>query len=816
MISLAMPGKPPSRRKSLRRALLLGSALGAVLLLTPQRARAAGFQGEYSMSPGTPVTINGDNSVITINNSAGSTPSAIITWSPPECDPPLGPVWTFLQTGGSADFTAGTGVTNFAVLNRIMPDDMPGQAVKIDGSVTSHIGDNIGGTVAFYTPNGLIIGPNASFDVGNLILTTANIGDSDFLGSQTPGGAHYLFTAGTTNSASHVSISPGAQISSSGKNSYVAIVSPHIDMGGKVVVDGSAGYVAAEAADVTISNGLFDIVVTTGTDDDYGANPDNGGQRNGIVHTGSTVWRGGSGSDAHRVYMVAVPKNQAITALLVGTVGFDPASQATFENGEIVLSAGYNVRSHDDGANVAQGDEIFGGSGPDGAQPASSAEANFDIIGGTFNADLIGRASNEMLASNLDVSQIFGLDGPVYQSLDFQRDVTLIGRVRAGFEAINDQTTHVGGDLIVTNGLGIGYRDPGESAGSAWMYAGPNTQLNLTVDGSATVDASVRAPLNFDAQGGEASVESDGGAIKIGQDLIVTANAVAGPAVTNDFGTSANGGTASLTVNQGGDHGGSITVTGQLEMHADATGGNASSALGGYGGSANGGQVQVYANYGDISYGTAKLSANATGGNGADAPDSEAGDGGYGGDGRSGSVYIDAYNGSITSTGTTTIHADGKGGDGKDGGAGGYGGFDIEGAVEIAAHEDYYSPKATISLGDVTVSSTGQGGHGGDASPGGTGGNGGDAGGGSVYITSDNFSASVSLGKTVVDVKATGGGGGNGGNEGDTAAGNGGHGGHATGGDVTLGITEAEDCCAPDGTISFASIIADANAFGGS
>ena len=101
-----------------------------------------------------------------------------------------------------------------------------------------------------------------------------------------------------------------------------------------VKVDGSAAYVAGESADHDDEPGP---VRHPGRS--YGGTDDT----NGIVHTGSTT--GGdtaSLSDNHKIYMVAVPKNQALTMLLGGTVGFD-ANVAGYDNGQIVLGAGWSI-----------------------------------------------------------------------------------------------------------------------------------------------------------------------------------------------------------------------------------------------------------------------------------------------------------------------------------------------------------------------------------------------------------------------------------------------------------------------------------------
>src|SRR5207244_13119055 len=120
---------------------------------------------------------------------------------------------------------------------------------------------------------------------------------------------------------------PGAQINALEPVSYVALVAPRIEQGGDVRVNGSAAYVAGEQVTMAMNQGLFDIQVDVGTTDP-----------NGIVHTGET-----SGpANSHNITMVAVPKNQALTMLLGGTVGFD-VSAVQFDKGQIILSAGQGV-----------------------------------------------------------------------------------------------------------------------------------------------------------------------------------------------------------------------------------------------------------------------------------------------------------------------------------------------------------------------------------------------------------------------------------------------------------------------------------------
>ena len=152
----------------------------------------------------------------------------------------------------------------------------------------------------------------------------------------------------------------------------MALVAPRIEQGGTVKVDGSAAYVAATSLTMTMNQGLFDIQVDVGGGT---------GNSNGIVHTGTTT--GGdtaSLSGNHRIYMVAVPKNQALTMLLAGTAGFD-ANVAGYNNGQIVLSAGWSVNDTGTGFNPSS---------------ETTVDANIDIDTGTYLSDLFAIARGDI------------------------------------------------------------------------------------------------------------------------------------------------------------------------------------------------------------------------------------------------------------------------------------------------------------------------------------------------------------------------------------------------------------------------------------
>ena len=307
-------------RPSRKCFLLLGCAAAALCCSSAGEASIPGFNATPSVAAGS-VTIDRSTpgtDLITVNS-----PSAIIDWFPfgrfeSVFQSPLPDPYIFLPQGNFGIFQNGANNPNFAVLNRIVP--VGASRMQFDGTVIGRLqtaaGTVPGGTIVFSSPTGIIIGRTAVFDVGNLLLTSLTVmddGNGQFFTDgrfQLRGGDDYPNSAVVTEA--------GASLTALSEGSWIALVAPRIEHVGVVRVNGSAAYVAGEAVDLRIDQGLFDINVLVGSD-----------QATPLVHSGTTGGpaSGGAG-DAHAIYMVAAPKNQAITALLSGSAGFDAATSA--------------------------------------------------------------------------------------------------------------------------------------------------------------------------------------------------------------------------------------------------------------------------------------------------------------------------------------------------------------------------------------------------------------------------------------------------------------------------------------------------------
>lgn len=313
-------------RTNPRSARRIAGSASALALATALAAGPAHGQSATSYNAPDPTIVSGSVNFDRGNVSGVETyninsPTAVIDFTPFDTATG-GPPINFQDAGTSVTYQ---GISNFTVLNRIVPAD-PARAIQFNGTVNSLVGSVTGGSVWFYSPGGIVLGSGAVFDVGSLLLATGDpTGGSGTIGSTT---SFSIASAADTNYA--ITVQPGAQIKATPEGSYVALVAPVVNQNGSVRVNGAAAYVAAEQANLTINQGLFDIDVVVGS---------NGGGTP-LTHKGDSGGPSSTGAgDNHGIYMVAVPKNSAITMLVApnGQLGFDTAASATIENGAIYL-----------------------------------------------------------------------------------------------------------------------------------------------------------------------------------------------------------------------------------------------------------------------------------------------------------------------------------------------------------------------------------------------------------------------------------------------------------------------------------------------
>ena len=317
--------------RTAKRQLLQGCAIAAGLAALayggPALAQVAGtgtvVSGSATISPPGP----GATTVTT----GGS--QTIINWVPTDNAPTGGDI-DFLPAGNAWNFS---GNGNYVVLNRFVNGSggSLSRQIALSGAInsTDTATGAPGGSIWFYNAGGILLNSGSAINVGSLVLTANDIDTTGGLFG--PGGE--IRFRGASGSTAAIRIDAGASITAdmgAAGGSYVALVAPRIVQDGIVNVNGSAAYVAAEQADIRINAGLFDINVLTGAE---------GGQV--ISHSGITTGPEQQVSGgAQRIYMVAIPKNDAVSMLVSGQIGYqDAVSAVTDSDGAVVLSAGYNI-----------------------------------------------------------------------------------------------------------------------------------------------------------------------------------------------------------------------------------------------------------------------------------------------------------------------------------------------------------------------------------------------------------------------------------------------------------------------------------------
>lgn len=566
----------------------IAAGLAALAMGGPALAQVAG-SGSIVSGSGT-ITPPGPGATTVTTTS----PQAIVHWTPTDTAP-TGAAIDFLPTGNTLNFV-GTG--SYTVLNRFV-DGSGGsiaRQIALNGTVNSYVGSTTGprgGNIWFYNAGGILIGATGVINVGSLVLTANDINTTGGLFG--PGGTIRFNGASGSQSAITVNGTINADVPGNPGGSYVALVAPRVVQAGTVRVDGSVAYVAAEQADIRINNGLFDINVLVGAE---------GGTA--ITHTGTTTGPAHQQGDVDqsRIYMVAIPKNDAVTMLVSGQIGYDDAVSAQVDpDGAVVLSAGYNI----------VGGQIAGNA-------AGNAAANITINDTIFRSDTTARASGDLLAQPLATVPVGGPVSvpppPHLGRVIIEGNGLLVGDRSATFNIGAGQLGGTTGNLVLRSTAGdasmvvsggqffapVGnlavvagstvLADGSTQAGSASLVVAAGGQLLADrISVNADADGGVDAGGNgLTGRGGTArmTVTGSGSAIQSSQTSI-TAYGRGGSGTTGLSGGNGVGGTAEFIIN--GDSSTSI-LPGDVTVGAGASGGSASGENA-RGGNAAGGTARV-------------------------------------------------------------------------------------------------------------------------------------------------------------------------------------------------------------------------------
>ena len=701
----------PSRRARTSCSVL---ALATVMLVGPTPALAQSFLGSGSFA-----TNGGGVAGITTPTSTTTTITvnpgqSVIDWTPTDNAIGGGNI-AFQLSGTTATFT---GASNFAVLNRINQADM-NRAISLNGTINSLVGGVQGGSLYFYSPGGFLLGGSSLINVGSLVLSASPL-TLDGSGNFIIGANNQVIFGQAPRATAGIVTNSGSAINANAADAYVAMVAPRVQHGGTITVDGSAALVAAEAATINFSpDGLFDIQVTTGTTDTTGVSTT--GTISGAASTGA--------ADIHRAYLVAVPKNSALT-MLIGAgsnLGFNVAGAANVVGNTVILSAGR---------------DISGGSiGAYSAGSIAGTLANLQINDSNFRSAVMGEATGFAHVS-------------AFAPMHFYSDANIHADGEIWFS-----TQAAAGTLDVDGSLNLSterYGSDGQSVATSKIdLYNVNGGGRITVNGATTINTNAHGGWSGtsgtpggDATAGNVGVNaSSGGTVELLGGLTVSANGYAGSAFAAGVnGGKGTGGHVSLYTIGDNDH---LTVTGATNLTANGYGGSGNGGecfiCDGAGGDGVGGVIQISPNdsttTGSVMTFNGNLTASANGQGGTAVTGlagkglggtaillsanlstlavngslslQALGQGGYhlvgtGGEGRGGFAYISSFGtattGQITITGNADLNAGGTGG--GSGGTGTVAGQGTGGTAYIRAARD------TVSItGNANVNAYGIGGN---------------------------------------------------------------------------------------------------------
>ncbi|WP_411339266.1 hypothetical protein V6U71_15345 [Sphingopyxis sp. J-6] len=509
-ISTPSPVRPD--RKRLLESCAIAASLIALAHGGPTAAQVAGSGTITTLPSGTTNSTGTNPSTVSVNGS-----QSIINWTP--SNTPVDGVIDFLPSGNSLTFIGDT--AGYIVLNRFV--SVSGTSITdqiaLNGTVNSFVASPglSGGNIWFYNAGGILIGNGAAINVGSLLLTANAIDTTD--GLLGPGGEIRFRGLASTST---VEIAQGATINALNTGNpggnYVALVAPRIVQRGTVRTDGSTAYVAAEQADISINNGLFDINVTVGAAD--GDVIDHSGVTAGPAHQQGDT-------DQSRIYMVAIPKNDAVTMLVSGQIGYDDALSAQVDpDGAVRLSAGYNIVD-----------------GEIAAAPVATGTGNITVNDTLFRSDVVAHANGAFVGRPLSEIPPPILDTPDVAHvgrISVQGNATFIGDASTTITVDANRFVGATGDLIIQSGGTNGVPGVTTVTVNGGQLGASN---NLLILANGAVDAATG-----DSSGGTASLTvSNGGTAAAVGTLAIAANGVAGRDPSGAGGDGA-GGNASLTV----------------------------------------------------------------------------------------------------------------------------------------------------------------------------------------------------------------------------------------------------------------------------
>ncbi|APW72141.1 hypothetical protein BWD40_04020, partial [Sphingopyxis granuli] len=469
-----------------------------------------------------------------------------------------------------------------------------------------------------------------------------------------------------------------------------------------------------------------------------------------------------------RIHMVAIAKNDAVTMLVSGQVGYrDATIVQTDPDGAVRLSAGYNIVGGEIDASTVNG-------------PA----ANITVGDVRFLSNTTAHASGAFLGQSQQQLPAVPPTGPAPErpgEIHVEGEGLFIGDASAALvvgTGGSGQSAGADGNLTIESSGATGDASVTVRDGGSIFVGGLPGGGTLAIRADGRTD-----PVTGINQGGTATYSQSGGRTEVGN-LVISAVAEDG----NTPGGTGRGGVARAELTGGELEAGDIAVVARGGGGIGTSGADFDSGIpvgpAGTGGMGYGGTATMRIDGADVQMGAALLDASGRGGTGGEFyAFVTGGDAGDGGDGIGGSARFDLVSGTI-SGGTLNVDAHGEGGSGgatydvSSGsdltGAQGGGGLGRGGTATLGLAADTDISDLVIASADAL------GGMGGTGYGAGPAGRGGDAQGGTAQLIVTDHAIGPLF--SIMSAEATGGAGG------FSAGSTGANGGDAVGGTARLEV----------------------------
>jgi len=511
------------RRLALLTLLMVGAAPGAVLANPTGGAVVGGS-----------ATIKSSGSTLTVDQ---TTSKAVIDWSTFNISP--GETTQFLQPSSSS-----------VTLNRVTT----GGASFIDGLLKAN------GNLIIVNANGLLFGKNSVVDVNGLVATTADIGNSQFLGGSltfsTPGNPNAVIEnqglitarqAGLVGLVAPTVLNSGVITAKLGRIQLASGDTATVDLYG----DGLLEVQASPALQAQLVSNSGKLIATGGGIDLTAATAAE--TVNNLIYVGGDLQANAVGTRAGSIYIYAPGSSNgagdvtvAGQVSAVGSAAGEFGGNVTITGDKVSMLSGASV----DASGAAGGGTVLIGGAWEGALGVYQASTVTIDSGASIDASATQSGKGGEVVVRSDVSNADG-------ATDFAGSIIANG---AGGDA-GGQVETSGHDLTLTGQVATGQ-------GGAWLLDPANVTLSSAADSNWTNQSGVFTP--------NSGVSSDVVSTASGGALVTALNAGTNITITTTNSGSSGSGAGTITVAS------PLTTTGSGSLTLSATSNivdNASSAI---------------------------------------------------------------------------------------------------------------------------------------------------------------------------------------------------------------------------------------------